>query len=93
MLGDALWALMAAMLVSLVKPDASRGRRCAAALAISFAVEFSQLIHGPRLDALRHTTLGRLALGSGFEGRDLGSYVLGVLAFWLLDRALGKMRS
>jgi hypothetical protein len=43
-----------------------------------FAVEFSQLIHLPMLDALRRTTLGYLVLGSGFDRRDLAGYAGGV---------------
>ena len=44
--------------------------RAAVALAFCFAVEFSQLVHLPALDALRRTTAGHLALGSGFDPRD-----------------------
>ena len=60
--------------------------RAAAALGFSFAVEFSQLYHTPALDAIRRTTAGHLALGSGFDPRDLAAYAAGVFAAVLLDR-------
>jgi hypothetical protein len=66
--------------------------RAAVALAICFAVEASQLVHTPALDALRATTPGRLVLGSGFDPRDLLAYAGGVLAALALDVVLGRTR-
>jgi hypothetical protein len=40
----------------------------------------------PVLDALRRTTAGHLALGSGFDRRDFAAYAGGVLAAVLLER-------
>jgi hypothetical protein len=60
---------------------------CGGAVGFCFAVEFSQLFHLPALDALRRTTAGHLALGSGFDPRDFVSYATGVLAAVLLERA------
>jgi hypothetical protein len=85
-LGDALWASMIFWGLSLIAPAAQPGARAAAALAVCFAVEFSQLYHTRALDALRGTAMGRLALGSGFDPRDLAAYAAGVLAAALLDR-------
>ena len=62
--------------------------RSTAAVAISFAVELSQLYSSPALDALRRTTAGHLVLGSGFDARDLAAYTLGVLAAAVVERAL-----
>jgi hypothetical protein len=45
------------------------------------------------LDALRRTTAGHLALGSGFNRRDLAAYAGGVLAAVLLERAIERRRS
>lgn len=87
-LGDALWAMMIAWLVAAAVPGASLRTRAIAALAICFAVEFSQLVHGAALDALRHTMAGHLVLGSGFDPRDFFSYSLGVLAAALLERTV-----
>jgi Protein of unknown function (DUF2809) len=85
--GDALWATMIAWWVAALAPALSLRARGAAALAICFAVETSQLLHTPELDALRRTTLGRLTLGSGFDPRDLASYAAGVLAAAILEWA------
>jgi hypothetical protein len=86
-LGDALWAAMVAWCIAAVVPAMRLPWRAAVALAFCFAIEFSQLIHLPALDALRRTRVGHLALGSGFDPRDLAAYAIGVLAAVLLDRA------
>lgn len=76
--GDALWAWMVLLLLGLCLPRLTRVRRAGLALALSFAVEFSQCIHAPWLDALRATTPGRLVLGSDFDPLDLVALVVGV---------------
>jgi hypothetical protein len=60
-----------------------RGRPClavlaAAALGISFAVEFSQLVQVEWLERLRATRAGALVLGRGFLATDLICYAAGV---------------
>ena len=85
-LGDALWATMATWCVSAAAPTTRLAQRAAVALAFSFAVEFSQLVHLPVLDALRGTVVGQLALGSDFDPRDLAAYAAGVLAAVLIER-------
>ena len=85
--GDALWGMMIAWWVGAAAPRARLLTRGAVALGICFVVEFSQLIHGAQLDALRRTTLGHLVLGSGFDPRDLLAYALGVGAAVLIERA------
>ena len=75
---DALWACMMAWIVATIAPAPSMFIRGAIALAISWAVEFSRLVHTPSLDALRATTLGGLVLGSSFDPRDLAAYAGGV---------------
>ncbi len=86
--GDALWAAMMVWWVDAIAPAARPHTGALAALAICFGVEFSQLYHAPALDALRATTVGHLALGSGFDPRDLAAYAAGVLAAVCLDRAV-----
>ena len=86
-LGDALWAAMATWCVAVVAPAVRPVSRAAVALAFSFAVEFSQLIDLPALDALRRTTGGQLALGSDFDPRDLAAYAAGVLTAVLIEQA------
>lgn len=83
--GDALWAAMIAWWVGAAVPRTSPGRRALVALAICWAVELSQLVHAPTIDALRATTLGHLALGSDFDARDLAAYALGVGAAWAFE--------
>jgi hypothetical protein len=77
--GDALWALMVLLLCGLAKPGWSVGRVAVAALATSFAVEFSQLYQADWINAIRHTTLGHLVLGSTFSAPDLLAYTVGVV--------------
>ena len=83
--GDALWACMMVWIVTTIVPAPSMLARGAIALAISWAVEFSQLVHTPSLDALRATTLGGLVLGSGFDPRDLAAYAFGVAGAIVLE--------
>jgi hypothetical protein len=92
-LGDALWATMMAWWVSVIAPARRIRWRAATALAFCFAVEFSQLYHSPRLDALRRTSAGHLVLGSGFDARDFPAYTTGVLAAALLERAVSRRHS
>ena len=71
--------------VGAVAPAARLSARGAVALSLCVAVELSQLIHAPSLDAARHTPLGVLVLGSGFDVRDIGAYALGVISAVLLE--------
>ena len=86
-IGDALWAAMVVWLTAAAVPALSLPFRAFTALVISYAAEFSQLYHSPAVDALRGTTVGHLALGNGFDPRDLVAYAVGVLAAVLLERA------
>jgi hypothetical protein len=83
--GDALWACMIAWGVAAIAPAAAVLVRGAIAFAICSAVEFSQLVHTPSLDALRATTLGGLVLGSGFDPRDFAAYAGGIAAAIALE--------
>ncbi len=85
-IGDALWALMIAWWIGALTPRTRVGTRAALALALCWAVEFSQLYHAPLLDAWRQTATGHLVLGNGFDGRDLAAYGIGVLAAALIER-------
>jgi hypothetical protein len=85
-LGDALWAAMIFWLISVATPRAGLTARVAAALAICFTVELSQLVKHPVLDDVRRSTLGHLVLGSDFDPRDLAAYAAGVLAALLIDQ-------
>jgi hypothetical protein len=76
--GDALWAAMIAFGMGMLLPRASSASRGWLALGICCAVEASQLLHTPWLDALRATRGGHLVLGSGFDARDFAAYAAGV---------------
>ena len=76
--GDTAWALAVFLVLGLGMPRVSTWWKAAWALAISVVVELSQLYHAPWIDSIRDTTIGHLALGSGFDPRDLACYTLGV---------------
>ncbi|HYW52019.1 MAG TPA: DUF2809 domain-containing protein [Gemmatimonadaceae bacterium] len=86
--GDALWAAMMTWWIGVVAPTARPVARGVVAYAICVAVEFSQLLHAPGLDAVRATRAGHLVLGSGFDPRDLAAYAVGVIVALLIDRTL-----
>ncbi len=90
--GDALWAMMMVWWVGAAVPTARVLTRGAVALTICFAVELSQLMRTPWIDAGRGTMLGRLVLGSGFDRRDLLAYTLGVVLAVVLERAANAGR-
>lgn len=79
-LGDALWAATIFWTASLAAPQARLLARAALALAICFAVEFSQLVDHSVLNAARGSKLGHLVLGNDFDARDLVAYTAGVAA-------------
>jgi hypothetical protein len=76
--GDATWALAFFLGIGLLLPDLHTRYVGMMALVISFAVELSQLYHAPWIDAIRSSTIGHLALGSGFDAIDLLWYIAGV---------------
>jgi Protein of unknown function (DUF2809) len=61
------------------------------------ADEVSQLWHTPWLDAIRHTTFGKLMLGLGFMWSDLVCYLVGtILAFFvalMIDKLTSKQKT
>ena len=90
--GDALWALMVFAGLAFLEPRASTARLAVLALAISCAVELSQLYQAPWLNAIRGTTIGHLVLGSTFSWSDIVAYAVGVLVASLIDAVLVKYR-
>lgn len=87
-LGDALWAAMIFWLVSLAAPSAGIPARAAVALAICFAVELSQQVEHPVLQAIRSSSFGHVIVGSDFDARDLIAYTAGVATAVLIDATL-----
>lgn len=86
--GDTLYATLIYLLVALAWPRGPARLVGPIALGICVAVELSQLISAPWLDAVRATTAGRLVLGAGFLWSDLACYAAGVLIGVALDLVL-----
>lgn len=87
-LGDALWAAMMFWWISALLPAAPTWARLSIPFTIAAAVETSQAFSA--LDAVRHTQIGHLVLGTDFDPRDFASYAAGVLAAGLADRWLRR---
>jgi glycopeptide antibiotics resistance protein len=91
-LGDALWTVMVAFLCAMLLPQLSAWRVGLMAFVISAMVEVSQLYSEPRLDAFRHTTIGHLMFGNGFDPLDFLWYALGALFAILLCGKFSPLR-
>jgi hypothetical protein len=84
--GDALWALMVFLGMAWLGPTRSGIKVAGAALACAYVIEFAQLYQAPWINAIRATTVGHLALGTGFQWLDLLAYALGIGCGLLCDR-------
>jgi uncharacterized protein (DUF1810 family) len=89
--GDALWALMVFLGIALLVPTRSTATVAGLALAVSCAVEASQLYHAPWLDAIRRTTLGHLVLGDTFAWGDIGAYLVGITVGAVAEWGSGRV--
>jgi Protein of unknown function (DUF2809) len=76
--GDTLYATMVFVVLGILAPRWSTARLALTALALSCAIEVSQLYHAPWIDAIRRTLPGALVLGCGFLWSDLVCYAAGV---------------
>ncbi len=83
--GDALWTVAVYLTLAFALPRSSAFHLLIASIAISFAVEFSQLIKVNWLDQLRDTLPGRLLLGQTFVWIDLARYTAGAILAYLFD--------
>ena len=90
--GDALWTLMVLCGWAFVFPRHAPWRIALYALLTSFAVEFLQLYQAPWIEAVRSTTLGRLALGTTFGWVDLLAYAVGAAVGWTIDQSVSLLR-
>ncbi|HEX3385067.1 MAG TPA: DUF2809 domain-containing protein [Mucilaginibacter sp.] len=77
--GDVLWATMIYFILRFFMLKASVLKIVLISIAISYAIEFSQLYKAEWIDNLRHTFLGRMILGETFFWGDLVSYTAGIL--------------
>ena len=84
--GDVLWALMIFLLFGLLFPTAKQRHVVLLTLAVTWGIEFSQLIHADWLEAIRSPKLGRLIFGYTFLWSDLVCYGCGIGAGVLLER-------
>jgi hypothetical protein len=91
--GDALYATMVFFGVGFVAPAIRTSTAAAVALVLCAAIECSQLVHTPWLDAVRDTLPGHLVLGQGFHAFDLACYALGVALGVALELAARKLRA
>ena len=76
--GDTLWALMVFLIIGLVLPERRTLTIATAALAFSYAIEFSQLYQADWINQIRGNRLAALVLGNGFLWSDLACYSFGV---------------
>lgn len=90
--GDALWTVAVYLALAIVFPRWQPLRLGLAALAVSFAVETSQLLRVEWLDQLRRTLPGRLLLGSGFLWIDLVRYAAGAAIATAADGIVATTR-
>lgn len=88
--GDALWTLAVYLSLAFVFPPARWYRIALGALAISFLVEFSQLLDWNWLVSIRGHQIGRLVFGQGFLAIDLVRYAVGTAAGVGLDFILHR---
>jgi hypothetical protein len=91
--GDGLWAMALFCFLRFLFINQKLERIAIATLAISFAVEFSQLIRWEWLVAFRSTFIGHMLLGQGFVWWDLLAYIIGVLLAYLIARLSEVVRS
>lgn len=84
-IGDAFYALMMYFIVAFLRPASSPKTVFLAALAICFAIEFSQLYQADWLNHIRSNKIGALVLGHGFLWSDLLAYLFGALVGFLLE--------
>lgn len=91
--GDALWALLVFLGFGMVFHRSPTARIFLLAACFAWAIEFLQLYHAPWIDGIRAIRLGRLALGTTFNGPDLLAYLAGIaLGAWAEPVLLEKNR-
>lgn len=83
--GDSLWALLVYWLVRFLLPNKSYWLCAISALLFAFSIELSQLYQADWINAIRHTRLGGLVLGFGFQWTDLVAYSVGIAFGATLD--------
>ena len=90
--GDTIWAMMVYFLFAVLLARKPVWLVSLCALAFSYGIEFSQMVHAPWIDSVRATTLGGLVLGQGFLVSDLICYAAGILIALLIDTLIEGLR-
>ncbi len=75
--GDAFWALLVFLILTIVKPAWPTKALAILAFGISCADEVSQLYQAPWINSIRANFFGHIVLGSSFSWLDLLSYAVG----------------
>ena len=83
--GDGLWAMAIFFMLGLVFPTASTRRLVITTLAITYAIEISELYQADWINQLRSIKLIGLILGYTFLWSDLVMYAIGITVGALLE--------
>lgn len=83
--GDGLWAMAIFFMLGLIFPTASTRRLVITTLAITYAIEISELYQADWINQLRSIKLIGLILGYTFLWSDLVMYTLGIALGALLE--------
>ncbi len=75
--GGILYVCLLAVLLRILSPKMTATKTAALALALTCAVELSQLLTHPAAIAIRATLPGRLVFGSTFSWTDFPPYCIG----------------
>ncbi len=84
--GDALWAMAIFFMLGVVFPSTSTRRLVIVALAITYAIEISELYQADWINQLRNIKLIGLILGFTFQWSDLAMYTIGITVGALIER-------
>ena len=87
-IGDALWAMAIFFMLGVVFPAASTKRFVMTTLAITYAIEISELYQADWINELRSIKIIGLILGYTFLWTDLVMYTLGIAVGALLEKRL-----
>ena len=88
--GDGLWAMAIFFMLGFVFRSASTRRLVIVSLAITYAIEFSELYQADWINQLRSIKLIGLILGFTFLWSDLAMYTIGIAVGALLERFILK---
>ena len=83
--GDGLWAMAIFFMLGFVFRSATTRRLVIISLAITYAIEVSQLYQADWINQLRHIKLIGLILGFTFLWSDLAMYTIGITVGALLE--------